>query len=108
MIAEIDSRRGELNEPLVRIAFNTVVARAPRDRAAAEVRDRLVGSIASSLRESIAEAEERGELRPGLDSEVLTAQVMGPMVWRSFVMGEDVTRPFIRDVVREALGPWEL
>ena len=108
LIAELDRRRSELNNPLVRIAFNTVITRAPREPAAAELRDRLVGSIAGGLRTSIADRVKRGELKPGLDAEVLTAQVMGPMVWRSFVMGEDVTRPFIREVVREALGPWEL
>lgn len=108
LIAEMDERRSELNKPLVRIAFNTVIARAPRDPEAAKLRDRLVGSIAGGLRKSIAAGVDRGELRPGLDAEVLTAQVMGPMVWRSFVLGKDVTRPYIRKIVREALEPWEL
>lgn len=108
LIAEMDRRRAELNQPLVRTAFNTVIARAPRDPAAAELRDRLVGSIASGLRASIAAGEERGELRPGLDAEVLTAELMGAMVWRSFVMGENVTLSFIERVVAEALSGWEL
>lgn len=108
LVAEIDRHRSELNKPLVRIAFNTVIARAPRDPAAARLRDRLVGNIAGSLRKSIDAGVERGELRPGLDAETLAAQVMGQMTWRSFVLGEDVTRPFIKRVVREALDPWEL
>jgi AcrR family transcriptional regulator len=108
LIAEIDRRRSELNQPLVRMAFNGVLSRAPHDPDAARLRDRLVGSIEGSLRKSIAAAEKRGELRPGLGAAVLTAEVMGAMVWRSFVMGENVTKPFIEKVVREALDGWEL
>lgn len=108
LIAEIDRRRSELNQPLVRIAFNAVLSRAPRHQAAARLRDRLVGSIAAGLRTSIEAGVERGELRPGLDAEILTAQVMGAMVWRSFVMGRNVTRDFIERVVGEALDGWEL
>lgn len=108
LVAEIDRRRSELNQPLVRIAFNAVLSRAPRDPAAARLRDRLVGSIAESLRTSIEAGVERGELRSGLDAEVLTAQVMGAMVWRSFVMGRNVTREFFERVVAEALEGWEL
>jgi AcrR family transcriptional regulator len=108
LIAEIDRRRPELNQPLVRIAFNAVLSRAPRDPAAARLRDSLVGSIAGSLRKSIEAAVARGELRAGMDAEVLTAEVMGAMVWRSFVMGRDVTHEFVEQVVGKALGGWEL
>ena len=108
LIAEIDRRRSELNQPLVRMAFAAVLSRAARDPAAARLRDRLVGSIATSLRESIKAGVERGELRPGLDAEALTAEVMGAMVWRSFVMGENVTKRFVEAVVRNALRDWEL
>ncbi|HEX6388916.1 MAG TPA: TetR/AcrR family transcriptional regulator [Solirubrobacteraceae bacterium] len=108
LIAEIDRRRPELNQPVVRIAFNAVLSRAPRDPAAAKLRDSLVGSIAGSLRESIETGVQRGELRPGLDAEILTGQVIGAMVWRSFVMGRTVTREFIERVVGAALDGWEL
>jgi AcrR family transcriptional regulator len=108
LIAEIDRRRRELNQPLVRMAFTAVISRAPRDRAAARLRDRLVGSIAGSLRDSITAGVERGELKPGLDAEVLTAEVMGAMVWQSFVLGRNVTREFVERVVDEALRDWEL
>jgi AcrR family transcriptional regulator len=107
LIAEIDSRRAELNQPLVRIAFNAVLSRAARDPAAAELRDRLVGSIARGVRKKIDAGVARGELRPGLDAEVLTAQVFGAMIWRSFVMGHTVNRKFIERVVDEALTGWE-
>ena len=46
--------------------------------------------------------------KPGLDPEMLTAEVMGAMVWRSFVMGENVTKPFVEKVVHNALRDWEL
>lgn len=108
LVSEIDGRRSELNQPLVRIAFNAVLSRAPRDPAAAKMRDRLVGSIVKSLRPSIAAGVERGELRPGLDAEILAAQVMGAMVWRSFVMGRNVTRDYVERVVDESLHGWEL
>jgi hypothetical protein len=66
-----------------------------------------VGSIADNLRASIGAGVARGELRPGLDAEILTAQIMGAMVWRSFVMGRDVTPDFITQIVDEALAGWE-
>lgn len=108
IVAEIDRHRPELNQPLVRIAFNAVLSRAPRDEAAARLRDSLVGHIAGSLRESIDAGVRRGELRAGLDAEILTAQVFGAMVWRSFVMGRKVTRDFVDQVVGEALDGWEV
>lgn len=108
LVREIDGRRRELNQPVVRMAFNAVLSRAPCDPAAAALRDRLVGSIAAGLATRIEAGVDRGELRPGLDAEVLTAQVIGAMVWRSFVMGRDVTRDFIARVVDEALAGWEI
>jgi|SRR5581483_7988571 len=108
IVSEIDRRRAELNQQVVRIAFNAICSRAPHDDAAAKLRDRLVGSIATSLRASIEAGEARGELRPGLDADVLTAEVFGAMTWRSFIMGRNVTRKFIEDVVDKALAGWEI
>ncbi|MHB8695058.1 MAG: TetR/AcrR family transcriptional regulator [Solirubrobacteraceae bacterium] len=107
LVSEIDRRRAELNQPVVRIAFNSICARAARDPSAARMRDRLVGSIAGGLKASIVAGTARGELEPGLDAELLTAEVFGAMVWRSFVMGRDVTRGFIEQVVDRALEGWE-
>lgn len=108
LVREIESRRAELNQPVVRIAFNAICARAPHDPAAARLRDRLVGSIAAGVRRSIEAGVDRGELRPGLDAEVVTAEVFGAMTWQSFVMGRDVTRKFIERIVDHALAGWEL
>jgi AcrR family transcriptional regulator len=107
LVAMIESRRAELNQPAVRIAFNAICARAPRDHAAALLRDRLVGRIAAGLRESIDAGVERGELKAGLDAEVFTAEVFGAMTWQSFVMGRNVTRRFIEQIVDRALAGWE-
>jgi AcrR family transcriptional regulator len=107
LVDEIDRRRPELNQPVVRIAFMAICSRAARDTTAAVLRDRLVGSIAGGIRASIAAGVERGELRPGLDAEILTAEVFGAMVWRSFVMGRPVTRRFVEQVVDESLTGWE-
>jgi AcrR family transcriptional regulator len=108
LVDVIGARRSELNQPLVRIAFNAVLSRAPRDPSAAAIRDRLVGGIVASLEPSVAQGVERGELRTGIDAELIAAQVMGAMVWRSFVLGSDVTRRYIEDVVEAAIGPWEV
>jgi AcrR family transcriptional regulator len=108
LIAEIERRRSELSQPAVRMAFTTVVSRALRDPAAAELRDRLIDGISDSLRESVAAGIARGELHAGLDPEILTAQVMGAMVWRSFVTDGRVSPGFIEQIVREALNGWEI
>jgi AcrR family transcriptional regulator len=108
LIAEIKRRRTELNQPSVRMAFTTVISRALWDPAAALLRDRLIDGISSSLRASVAVGIERGELRADLKPEILVAQVMGAMVWRSFVNNERVTSGFIEEIVREALNGWEL
>jgi AcrR family transcriptional regulator len=108
LVAEINRWRPELNQPAVRMAFTTVISRALRDPAAAALRDQLIRGIADGLRASIEAGTQRGELKPGLDAEILTAQVMGAMVWRSFVNGEAVTRDFVERIVRAALDGWEL
>jgi AcrR family transcriptional regulator len=107
LVAAIEDRRSELNQPVVRIAFNAICAQAPRDSAAAHLRDRLVGSLADGLRASIEVGVDRGELKRGLDADVLTAQVFGAMIWQSFVLGCDVTPRFIADIVNHALRDWE-
>jgi AcrR family transcriptional regulator len=108
LIAELKRRRREINQPLVRIAFTTVMARALHDPSAAELRDRLLQTIGRGLRQSVERGIERGELRPGLDPDLLTAKVLGTLAWRSFAEARQVTGALIEQVVRDALAGWEL
>ena len=108
LIAELKRRRGEINDPLVRTAFTTVMARALHDPAAAELRDRLIATIGEGLRHSVERGVERGELRTGLDPARLTAIVLGALAWWSFVEERRVTDALIEDVVSRALAGWEL
>jgi AcrR family transcriptional regulator len=108
LIAELTRRRGEINQPVVRTAFTTVLARALHDPAAAELRDRILGTVTAGLRESVRRGVGRGELRPGLDAGTLVAQIMGALVWRSFYEEREVTEAMIVTIVRSALAGWEL
>jgi AcrR family transcriptional regulator len=108
LIAELSRRRREINQPLVRTAFTTLMARALHDPAAAELRDRLIGRVARELRTTVEQGVERGELRPGLDPRTLTAKVLGSLAWWSFVEACDVTEALIAEVVSGALAGWEL
>jgi AcrR family transcriptional regulator len=108
LIAELKRRRAEINQPVVRTAFTTVMARALHDPAAAELRDRLVANVAKGLKHSVQRGVQRGELRPGLDPHVLTAKVLGTLAWWSFVEARNVTDALIEDVVDGALAGWEL
>jgi AcrR family transcriptional regulator len=107
LIAELGRRRRELNQPMVRVAFTTVLSHAPIDDAAAELRDRFLSNVTEALRHSIDSAVGRGELRPGLDAKLLEAKVMGALAWRSFVEGDDVDDAFIVQIVDDALAGWE-
>ena len=107
LIAELRRRRRELNQPMVRVAFTTVLSHAPLDQAAAELRDRFLANVTDALRHSIESAVARGELRPGLDPKLLEAKVMGALAWRSFVEGDDVDDAFIERIVDDALAGWE-
>jgi AcrR family transcriptional regulator len=108
LIGELERRCGEMNQPLVRTAFNTVMSRAPHDPAAAELRNRLLHSIRQGLGQSVQRGIERGELRPGLDADVLVAKVLGPLTWWSFVEERDVSAALIEETVRDALAGWEI
>jgi AcrR family transcriptional regulator len=107
LIAELGRSRRELNQPMVRVAFTTVLSHAPIDDAAAELRDRFLSNVTEALRHSIDSAVGRGELRPGLDAKLLEAKVMGALAWRSFVEGDDVDDAFIVQIVDDALAGWE-
>jgi AcrR family transcriptional regulator len=108
LIAELKRRRREINQPVVRTAFTTVMARALHDPAAAALRDRLVKNVAEGLRHSVERGVQRGELRPGLDPHVLTSKVLGSLAWWSFVEARNVTDALIADVVDGALAGWEI
>lgn len=108
LVAELKRRRGEINDPLVRVAFVTVMARALHDPAAAELRDRTIATITAGLKHSVERGIERGELRPGLDPRRLTAKVLGALAWWSFVGERTVTGELIEEVVDGALAGWEL
>jgi AcrR family transcriptional regulator len=108
LTAELKRRRPEINQPLVRAAFLTVMARALHDPAAAELRDRLFGTISDALRHSVERGVAHGELRPGLEPDVLIAKVLGAIAWWSFAEAKTVTNELIEDVVAGALAGWEL
>jgi AcrR family transcriptional regulator len=108
LIAELKRRRGEINQPLVRTAFTTVMARALRDPAAAALRDRLVSNLSHGIAHSVKRGVQRGELRPDVDPDTLIARVLAPLAWRSFFEGRNVTDQLIEETVRDALAPWEL
>ncbi|MHB8696393.1 MAG: TetR/AcrR family transcriptional regulator [Solirubrobacteraceae bacterium] len=108
LIAELSSRRREINQPVVGTAMAAVLSRASHDPGAAELRDRLHRTLATGLRQSIRRGVERGELRSGLDADTLVAKVFGALAWRSFVETRPVTVAFIESTVIDALAGWEL
>lgn len=108
LVAELERNRRDLNQPLVKIVFTTVIQRAPQDPGAALLRDRFIGNLTDSLRHSIEAATARGELRPGLKADVLSAQTMGALMYRRFIEDRTVTRAFVEEVVHRALCEWEL
>lgn len=106
LVTELVRNVADLNEPFLKVAFTTIIARAVQDPAAAELRDRLVGNLANGIRLSVEAATARGELRGGLDADRLVAQVMGPLIYRRFIEDRTVSKGFVTKVVDDALAPW--
>jgi AcrR family transcriptional regulator len=85
----------DANDPAGAALLLGLMERAHHDQ---EYRDRQTAHIATVLDLLRVKAD------PGVgDLELLVAQVLGPIVFRSLVLGEQVEDPFVEEVVRRAL-----
>ena len=107
LAAELIRRADHLNQPIVTVVFAAIIERAESDESASRVRALIVEQATGSLRRGIERAVERGELAAGVNPDDLSAQVVGPLLYRRVFEGRMVDAAFITRVVDDALRPWE-
>ena len=108
------SLRGDLTEILLGMADNittsslaqvlpSLIDAADRDAAMADVQRVWVRERRASLRHALERAEERGEIDPGTDADVLGAMCGGSLFYRRLVSHEPLDAAFISGVVENTL-----
>jgi AcrR family transcriptional regulator len=106
LVDALEAKGRDLDSPIAATVFATVMERAEWDDEALALRRRLAEQVAMTLRQGIAGAVRRGELRAGVDAGLVVTQIMGSLVYRRFLEGEPVDGPFVRRVVDAVLAPW--
>jgi AcrR family transcriptional regulator len=82
--------------------MTAVIDQAEWDADMAAIRCRLTASGTSVLRNIIRRGRASGDL-PVANEQQLVARLVGPLVFRRFFSGEPITRPFVAEVVDQAL-----
>ena len=82
--------------------MTAVIDRAEWDADMAAIRRRLTASGTSVLRDIIRRGRASGDL-PRANEQQLVASLVGPLLFRRFFSGQPITRPFVAEVVDQAL-----
>jgi AcrR family transcriptional regulator len=98
LVRELEASRAMLHEPATDRAIRVVVERAAVDAAFAEMKDALYRAGTGVLREIVAAAEVRGELRE-LDLDLAVDQLFGPLFFRRLIAGRSVPDGYVPQVV---------
>lgn len=99
LTAELDGLRDQLSTPALERAMSTIMDRATVSPEFAEVREGLYQACSATLVEILSTARDRGELRADTDTEQAVAELVGALIFRHFLAGKPLTRPFAEGVV---------
>jgi EmrB/QacA subfamily drug resistance transporter len=81
----------DLTDPQLRPIIGGLIGEAAKDPdLAAALRERMLRPGQAAFEELIARADARGELREGIDHEILVDLLVGPLIYRLVVTGEPV------------------
>lgn len=83
--------------------MTAVIDRAEWDADMAAIRRRLTTSGTSVLRGILRRGRASGDLPLAINEQLLVASLVGPLIFRRFFSGQPITRPFVAEVVDQAL-----
>lgn len=104
--AELQHAAVEMAQPAAVQFVSVLIGRADLDPGAAELRRRILDHNVMNLATAVARADERGELDGEPDPHWLTAQLLGPVLFRVIIEGRPASDDFIDEVIDRALHGW--
>jgi AcrR family transcriptional regulator len=106
LIASHCGAHGGLTDARQTSVFSSLITALGRDPEFAEgFRRHFVGPKAERVRELFARAEARGELRDGIDFDVLVPALSGIVLHRQFILGEQPTPESVTAVIDHVILP---
>jgi Tetracyclin repressor-like, C-terminal domain len=104
----VDLRRmgDDLATPGMASMIATIIDRAQREGDYRARNERVVTRAVTNMRAALDYALEGGELAAAPDPEVLVAQLLGAILFRSLIAQQPTTDDFIDQLVDTALAPW--
>lgn len=110
LVSVLEREADWLNQPISASVIATVIERAERDEGVRRLRDEMFGRADEDLAGVLSAAVARGELRPGVEecAQDLVSRILGPLLFRRFMLGTRLDRELVADAVDAALAPWQL
>ncbi|WGL53599.1 TetR/AcrR family transcriptional regulator [Nocardioides sp. BP30] len=97
---------GGLTDPVMVSTMSSVITAIGRDEEfASEFREHFIGTKLEASNAIWERARQRGELRPGLDIELLSHALAGVVLHRVFMFGEPATEDLIDRVIDQIILP---
>ncbi|MGW0709429.1 TetR/AcrR family transcriptional regulator [Streptomyces sp. NPDC002643] len=108
LITYLQGQADWLNHAVSASVIATVIERADRDEGVRRIREEMFGRADEHLASALTVAVERGELRPGVGGSVrgLVSRILGPLLFRRFVLGAHIDDDMVLREVDMALAPW--
>ncbi len=104
LIALLRTRAAMYRDPATGPLLSGLVAAMARsEHVATAIREGFVAQWRSVVREVLRRAVKRGELRTGLDADVVIDMLSGPSFYRYLMLGEAVDERYVRAVVNTLL-----
>ncbi|MGW0709449.1 TetR/AcrR family transcriptional regulator C-terminal ligand-binding domain-containing protein [Streptomyces sp. NPDC002643] len=108
LVNQLEQLALRLNQPRPVSVLATVIQRADRDEEARRIREESFGRADEDFARAPAVAVERGELRSGVPEHAtdLIARIIGPLLFRRFLLGMRLEKDLVANRVDAALAPW--
>ncbi|MFI9584400.1 TetR-like C-terminal domain-containing protein [Streptomyces sp. NPDC052236] len=108
VLTQLEQQARWINQPIAAFVIATVIEQAERDNGVRRIRQDTFGRADEQLREALAAAVERGELRPGVEEHPvgLVCRVLGPLLFQRFMLGIPLEEAMVVRTVDAALALW--
>jgi AcrR family transcriptional regulator len=108
LVTQLQQQADWLNRPGSLAVIAAAIEQAERDRSAQHIREDVFGQADQRLTDALTAAVRRGELRPGVQTDVrdLVSRIIGPLLFRRSLLGERLDEDTIAGAVDTALAPW--
>lgn len=104
LVEELEVLRAHLSVERNLKAIIAILERARNEQAFAELPGEIHLAGSQGLRSILSRACGQGQLRADIDMEQAVAELVGPLMWRTVIIGRPLTRAFVLAIVDDFLA----